>query len=205
MALTSYAGLQASVAGWLHRSDLTAIIPDLIVLAEERIARDLRIRKQVTNTSLSTVGGVQYVTLPTDFLEIENIGLSGTSPPRQLHVVTPEIMDEVYPKGYNTGEPVVYALLGDTIQFGPTPDTVYAVSLDYYARLSPLATTDTNWLLTNYPSIYLFGTLAEAAPYLQNDERAPMWEAKYQRAVDSLNVSDDMALRSGSAMRVRAL
>ena len=36
----TYSGLKASVADWLKRTDLTSNIPDLVKLAEARIARD---------------------------------------------------------------------------------------------------------------------------------------------------------------------
>ncbi len=205
MAIATYSDLQTSVANWLKRSDLTSIIPDFITLAEARIARDLRLRRQVTNTTLSTVAGTQTVTLPSDFLEMENITLTNTTPPAALSVVTPEIMDRKFPNGYVTGQPVVYAIVGDAIQFGPTPDAVYTVSLDYYQRFAALSTTPTNWLLTNHPGVYLFGALAEGAPYLMEDERTPLWDTKYRAEVAALQQADDAALRSGSAMRVRTL
>jgi hypothetical protein len=127
MAIATYSDLQTSVANWLKRSDLTSIIPDFITLAEARIARDLRLRRQVTNTALSTVAGTQTVTLPSDFLEMENITLTNTTPPAALSVVTPEIMDRKFPSGYVTGQPVVYTIVGDQVQLGPTPDAVYTV------------------------------------------------------------------------------
>jgi hypothetical protein len=136
---------------------------------------------------------------------MENITLTNTTPPAALSVVTPEIMDRKFPKGYANGQPVVYTIVGDAIQLGPTPDAVYTVSLDYYQRFAALSTTPTNWLLTNHPSVYLFAALAEASGYVFNDERIPTWEAKYQADVRSLQESDDTALRSGSAMRVRTL
>lgn len=205
MAIATYADLQTSIANWLKRSDLTSIIPDFITLAEARIARDLRLRKQVVNTTLSTVAGTQSVSLPSDFLEAENISLSNTTPPGALSVVTPEILDRKYPEAYVTGQPRVYTVLGDKVLFGPTPDAVYSVSLDYYQRWAALSATPTNWLLTNHPNIYLFAALAEGAPYLMEDERAPLWESKYQADVLKLQQMDDTALRSGSAMRVRTL
>ena len=205
MALATYADLQTSIAAWLKRSDLTSIIPDFITLAEARIARDLRLRRQVVTTSLSTVAGTQSVSLPSDFLEAENISLSSTTPPGALSVVTPEILDRKYPENYVTGQPRVYTVLGDKVLFGPTPDAVYTVSLDYYQRFAALSVTPTNWLLTNHPNIYLFAALAEGAPYLMEDERAPLWESKYQADVQKLQQMDDAALRSGSAMRVRTL
>ncbi len=122
MALATYTNLQASVAAWLHRSDLTALIPDFVALAESRIARDLRIRRQVVTVPISTVANNQAIALPTGFLEIENISISSTSPAATLSVVTPEILDRLYPDGYNPGQPVVYTLLGDTILLGPTPN-----------------------------------------------------------------------------------
>ena len=205
MAIATYSDLQTAVASWLNRTDLTSIIPDFITLAEGKIARDLRIRKQVVNTTLSTVAGTQAITLPSDFLEMENISLTNTTPPAALSVVTPEIMDRKYPNGYATGQPVVYAIVADTIQFGPTPDAVYTVSLDYYQRFTALSTTPTNWLLTNYPSIYLFGALAEGAAYLMDTQASAMWTQRYGQECDSLQAMDDQTVRSGSAMRVRAL
>ncbi len=113
--------------------------------------------------------------------------------------------DRKFPNGYVTGQPVVYTIVGDAIQFGPTPDAVYTVSLDYYQRFAALSTTPTNWLLTNHPGVYLFGALAEGAPYLMEDERTPLWDTKYRAEVAALQQADDAALRSGSAMRVRTL
>lgn len=205
MALATYSDLLASVATWLNRSDLTAVIPDFVTLAEGRIARDLRLRKQVITTTLTTVGGVQTVSLPSDFLEAENITLSGTNPPGAMSIVTPEILDRKYPDAYVTGQPQVYAIIADTIAFGPTPDDAYPVRLDYYQRLTELSSSSTNWLLTNHPSIYLNACLAEGSAYLMDADKAQAYDARYRADVADLQLRDDAALRSGSAMRVRAL
>ena len=51
---TDYTTLQATIANYLARSDLTTSIPEFIRLAEDRLARDLRIRQmlQIANTSM---------------------------------------------------------------------------------------------------------------------------------------------------------
>lgn len=205
MALATYTDMLASVAGWMNRTDLTAMIPDFVALAETRIARDLRLRRQVANAAILTVANTQSVTLPSDFLEIENIGLSSTSPQAPLSFVTPEIMDRRYPAGYNSGQPVVYTTLGDTIQLGPTPDSVYTVSLDYYQRLAALTVTPTNWLLTNYPMVYLSAALVEGSLYLHDTDKVALWDARYRAEVKSLQETDDIALHGGSVMRVRVM
>ena len=85
------------------------------------------------------------------------------------------------------------------------PDGDYDIKFTYYARFTALsADADTNWLLTKHPDIYLFASLAEAAPFMLNDERAPLWEAKYEATKSALELADDQSLRSGSALRVRA-
>ena len=75
MALANYTDLKAAVASWMNRTDLTSAIPDFIALAEGRIARDMRLRSQVTETTLSTVAGTQTVALPDGIVEIENISV----------------------------------------------------------------------------------------------------------------------------------
>ena len=204
MSLTTYAGLKTSVAAWLKRSDLTAIIPDLIVLAEARIARDLRLRRQIVSTDLALTAGVQGVDLPADWLEFENVNIN-SSPPRQLTYVNIEHLETKYPSTW-TGTPAVYTLEGNQILFGPTPDTAYTAPVFYYGKFAALsADADTNWLLTNHPSIYLFAALAEAEPYLVNDNRAVMWETKYSKDMNELQTADDAAMFSGTALRVRTI
>ena len=204
MSLTTYGGLKTSIAAWLKRTDLAAMIPDFITLAEARIARDLRLRRQIVSADLAMVAGTQGVDLPADWLEFENVTLNG-DPQRQLTYVNIEHLDSKYPSSY-TGMPAVYTLEGNQILFGPTPDAAYTAGVFYYGKFAALsADGDTNWLLTNHPSIYLFGALAEAEPYVMNDNRAGMWEAKYAKEVNDLQTADDAAMFSGTALRVRTI
>ena len=198
----TYTGLQASIASWLHRSDLTAIIPDLIVLAEARLARDLRLRKMVTTTTSSTVASTQGITLPADFLEIENLSVL-TNPQRNPLYMNIEALNVKFPAGTANGTPSFYTLEGDQILFGPTPDAVYSINLMYYARLAALSVTPTNWLLTAHPNIYLFAALAEAGDYTANDEAVTKWERKTMLGIKTLQDADDTAMFSGSSLRVR--
>ena len=205
MTISNYTDLQSSIASWLVRTDLTAVIPDFITLAEGRIARDLRLRRQVTSVNLSTVASTQTVALPSDFLEAENLSITSGYPPGALSVVTPEILDRTFPNNILAGQPVVYAIIGDNLAFGPTPDAVYTVKLQYYQRFTALSTAGTNWLLTNHPSLYLNACLVEGHAYLHDEAKARAYNERYAADVETLQTTDDASLRSGSAMRVRAL
>lgn len=204
MTISTYANLQTSIASWLHRSDLTAIIPDFVALAEARIARDLRLRRMVSSATLVTVAGTQSVALPADYLEIENLS-AGTSPERNLLYMNIEALNAKYPVGSYSGMPVVYTLEGDNILLGPVPDAVYSLTILYYARIAALSVTPSNWLLTNHPNIYLFASLAEGADYLQDAKRMESWELKYQTSVKQLQDADNRSMFSGSSIRVRNL
>lgn len=208
MALANYTDLQASVANWLHRTGdatMTALIPDLVALAEARIGRDLRHRKQVTQApGLVTVAGTRTITLPADFLELENISITA-SPTRQLVYVTVEQMEARYPNATEVGLPAIYTIEGDTVLFAPVPDAIYPVEMFYYARFAPLATSGTNWLMTNHPGVYLWACLAEAAPFMMDDKRVVLWEQKYMHEKDTLQQQDDRATHSGSVLRVKTI
>jgi len=201
----TYAGLLASVPQWLDRTDFGAIVPDLVTLAEARIARDMRLRNQITTTVTNTTAGTATIALPTGWLEFENLSLN-TTPGRSLSYETPEQLEQRFPSGYGSARPAAYTIIGLNLVLAPTPDDAYPVELVYYKKFDPLVSAGTNWLMTNYPSIYLNACLAEAAAFLdQDDARIARWEAKYRAEVKSLASADDTSIRSGSALRVRAI
>lgn len=207
MALANYTDLKASVAAWAHRSndsELVAIIPDFVTLAEARISRDLRLRKQITTATALTTANVQTVALPADWLEFENVSVAG-NPEIQLTYVPVEHLDSRFPAGGTSGQPVFYTIEGDNLLIGPIPDTVYTLNLIYYARFPALATNSTNWLMTNHPNIYLFACLIEAMFYTQDTEQLNLYNARYQAELSQLQTVDDRSTHSGSALRVKVI
>ncbi len=65
MAITTYTELQAAIASWLNRGDLTAQIPDFIALAEADINAQFDIRSIETDQALTAVVSSRFVPLPT--------------------------------------------------------------------------------------------------------------------------------------------
>lgn len=205
MSISNYTELQSTIARWLKRADLVADIPDFITLAEARIARDLRLRGQMAKATLTCTTGVQEVAFPSDYLEAENFSILVSGIQQNLRYYTSETSDERMPFGLRSGAPSYFTVIGQNIILGPTPDAAYTLNLDYYARIPALSVTPTNFLLTAAPGVYLFAALAEAAPFMMDDNRAIMWEAKYKAESSALQAADDQSVRSGSAMRVRTL
>lgn len=202
MALASYSDLLASVASWMNRTDLTSVIPDFVTIAESRIARDLRLRNQLTTGTLTTSASTRAVALPSGWLEFNSVNIDGT-PDTLCTFVTNEHLDAKYPEAGFSGKPFVYSIEAGNILFGPTPDAAYTVNVSYFARFDALASDSTNWLLTNHPNIYLSACLAQGCLFTMNGEGAAQWNAVYRSEVAELQKFDDLANHSGSVLRVK--
>ncbi len=71
MALATYSDLKTSLANWLNRTDLTTeIAEDFIVLAEKDFNSKLRVRKMITQSSITVDS--ELVALPTGFLQVRD-------------------------------------------------------------------------------------------------------------------------------------
>lgn len=189
MALANYTDLQSAVADHLHRDDLTAVIPDLIVLAENRIYGDLNSRQQDTVTTLSTVASQDYVDLPSDFINARTLTDVTTTPYNPLEYVSPDQFYKQY-DGLSAGRPLAYTIIGSKYYLAPTPDAVYSLKNVYQAKVPALASGGTNWLMTSFPAVYLYATLLTSAPYLKNDIRLGLWQQLYSDAIEAVNSQD---------------
>ena len=201
MAISNYTELQTAVANWLDRDDLTDRIPEFISLAEARFNRVLRLRSMETKQTASTVAGQRNLALPTNYIQMRNFQVN-SSPLTTLSYVTPEIYDRVW-GGSTSGTPKFYTILANEVSFGPIPGSVMEVEMLFYKKFDNLSvSTTTNWLITNAPDIYLYGSMLEAEPFIMNDERVPLWAQALQQGISDLQEQDNKDRHSGSALRV---
>lgn len=199
MSIVDYASLQTAIGNWLHRTDLTAQIPDFIALAEAYMNGDLDSRSMETRTALTATAGNAYLSLPSDMIEMRRLMLQADYN-EPLDYLTPDQMAKEYPTS-TTNKPQAFTVIGSQVQLGPIPDSAYTVELTYLQRIPALSVTNTtNWVLTSYPNAYLFGALVAAQPFLVNDARIATFQGLYKEAVDQINGID---WYSGSTMRVR--
>lgn len=202
MALSTYTELQASVASWLNRSDLTAQIADFIALAEAVLKR--RLRRKTVRASVPVASA--SVSLPTDCAELRSISFVSSSLYRDLpiRIGTPEQLAETRARSAPTGRPIAAAVIAGQLVFAPAPDAVYTADLTYFQQLTPLSVgAPTNTLLTEAPDAYLFGALLQSAPYLEHDERIPVWQSKFDAAIDELNAVREHEELNASVRPVR--
>ena len=203
MALTTYTELKTSIGDWLNRSDLTTAIPDFISLAEAQIERTLRTRQMIVRANASF--DAQYGAVPSDFLETKSLKLTSTNPQTPLSFLSIDALDNEAANYTASGKPKFFGVVGGQFRIVPTPDANYTTELTYYAKLTKLSSSvASNWLLSSSPDIYLYGSLLQAAPYLQDDARIQTWATLYERALNDLQTADDRGASSGGALLTRA-
>ena len=199
--ITDYDTLKASIASYLHRSDLTSMIPEFIIDGEARIYSDLRIRAMEDSFSGVTTSG--SIALPTSFLEWK--WLKATATGKTLEFKDTEWLYTNYPTRSGAGTPIFYSVEGDNISIAPYPADDTAIEGRYYKRLDALSDSNTtNWFITYEPAILRYAALCEAAPYLGQDARIPVWETKYQMVKERIKSTERRQNSHGSQLTMRA-
>ncbi len=188
MDLTTYDGLQAAIADFLNRDDLSTQIPGFIALCEARIARNVR-RKTIRNDAFAVA--TEVVALPSDCQELRSLlPLTGTpTRDKAIKIVTPAMLaDERMQTAGLQGTPIMAAIVDGNLIFAPPPDQTYTHRIIYFQKNVPLSGSDeSNAILLEAPDIYLYGSLLAAAPFLEHDERIPVWTDLFNTAVSELN------------------
>ena len=190
MALTSYNDLVSSIATWLHRTDLTAVIPDFIALAEARMNSDLDIRQTGGITTLTTTGGVNTVVLPNDFKEMRSLSMVSGGVTVVLDNMPLGLMTQRW--GVATSSmPRSFAIRGSDLVLAPTPDGAYDLTLDYFANIVGLSPTNLfNDVFINYPDMYLHACLIYGAQYVRDAEMVANMEQLYAADIARTNTQN---------------
>lgn len=179
-SLGTYTDLQAAIASWnFARTDLPA--ENLILLAETRINRDLQLRNAYSDQALTGVVDARTIALPSGFISASDCWINETWGRVALSPILPGVETSA-----TSGKPVYWTIEGETLAFERPCDDDYSFTLRCQTKLA-LASTTTNWLLTNYPDIYLAASNVEAALWMNDDAQAQRWEARYQAAIDGVN------------------
>lgn len=190
MGVSTYTELKASIADWLNRADLTAMIPDLVTLAESTLNRVMRNTRMITTASLTAT--TKTVACPTDMLEPMLLEVtSGGLPLEQVNV--DQLITLRRHRAKVAGPPKFFAVIGRNIELAPAPAASTGLTLAYYQSIPALASNETNWLLTYHPDLYLYTALMHAAPYLKDDARVAVFGSMLTQQVQAAIAQNTVA------------
>lgn len=180
MPFDTYSTLKTAVEDWLHRAGLTAQVTDFVTLAEAEINRKLNIAPKEVDVSLVAVVGSRFVVRPTDMSQPLALWIESTQPRQQLTAKLPTTLN------VNTalsGPPAYWAIDGTNIAFERLADQAYALTFRYVQDTRLSDANPTNELLRRSPDLYLYGCLAMAMPYTNNDARVSFWKSEFKRVL----------------------
>jgi hypothetical protein len=186
MAITTYGELQAAAANWLVRGDLTARIPEFIALAEARLNRVLRARLAETEAALTATPGGRTILLPPGFAEPLALWIMQGPDRVALRFIEPSLLGATSLQG----QPASWSIDGATLALDRPCDQAYALVFRILTKFALSDAAPVNALLTDAPDVYLFAVLAEAGPFLRDEELAQAYEDRLSRAVAELNAKD---------------
>ena len=168
--MATYSTLQTDIATWMHRSDLTSVIPSFIQLAEEELFKThfnaLRVREMEAEVTLTVTS--LAATLPADFLEARYIKLDDSIRTTLFYIP---------PEKWRPASSGYFTIIGTEIRLptGVSND----LKLVYYAKPDPLSVTPTNSVLDNYYGAYLKGALKYSFMFAKDPNAAIAAQAEF--------------------------
>ncbi len=200
-----YNTLSAQIVSYANRNEpaFLQIIPDIINQAMSRIYSEATTIGFQKTVPINIVANSANVGKPQDYKSTINFQFTIPAAPPAL-ATTQFLLERSYefcilysPFPANRGVPIFYSADLDVPQnlqplpqfyIAPTPAVNYTGFLTY---LSFPPTFDinfpVNFLTDKYPNLLLYACMMEAIPYLKSDERIPVFESLYKRALESVN------------------
>lgn len=196
MAITTYEELKSAIVDWSARDNFSSKADEFIDLCEAMFRRPYShptqnriggLRANKTRTTGTLTSGTNSLSLPSDYLELDRLELTATA--LKLEWLSPDALVNYSRVG--SGQPRFFTI-EDTIVFDVTPDDSYAYGISYWPQPAALSSDNTtNWVLTNYPDVYLAGCMYWACRYKKDLEEASTWAQQYKDTVSMASMAYD--------------
>lgn len=203
MALTTYAGLKASIADWSTYSDVTTQIEDFVAWAHVEICRRLRANVMLASADLTLTA--ETIAQPTGFLAFKRLYLDVT-PRRRVLTTSAESAMDMAMEFATTTYPTHVAVEGSNLRFAPlfTGTTTVGKALYYKEPEALVDDADTNVVLAKYPYLYLWGSLEALHAFKEDGEMAQAFGSKFGALLDDINNRDAADSMSGPLVSMPA-
>lgn len=200
-AALTYDSLVSDLRSYAERPNDERLLeqaPRLIMMAENRIATDLRI----LGTQLVVESTLPSNTLakPAYWRRTESIALTHPTTNERVPVLR---RSYEFCRAYEgaAARPRYYADYNfDNFLFSPTPDVEYELELVYVGRLPPLSDANqTNWFTANAPQLILNAALLEMEIWLKNFRNAETRKSEYATSLAAFKTEESARVfdRSG--------
>lgn len=209
-AISDYNSLKQAVQDWNARSDVANYLDYFIQRAERTIYSDVfamnkgaGIQPMEATLNASISNGV--IALPSGYLGLKYALISMAGYTYQLERRNAEFIYTQYPNRQASGVPQYIARDGQSLVFGPYPDSAYAISGIYWQQSAALSSTNTTtWMTTSIPTILLAACNKGIAAFNKDLEAVQWWDADYRDQLGAYLLADRAEEQSGSAFAMVA-
>ncbi len=202
MAISNYSDLQSQIASYLARNDLTSQIPTFIQLTEAKLQR-----KFVGVTSLSGSNATNWmltnnpdVYLYGALLEAQPYLMDDARIATWADIYATVVAQVRYPStsanftNYNGLKAAVQDWINRSDLTDAIPNFIRLAEVKFsitFKNFTPLSSGNpTNSILTNYPDVYLYGTLVEYATYVNDTANLAIYEQELANRLAIIRVVD---------------
>lgn len=192
-AIQDYGSLTAYLISAFERTNdaaFTGATDQFIKQAEDSFTPRILNRNMEATTTLTTAADGSAA-LPADFYRIRSIYATINGVQTYLPIVTPTSAQGLYPIA--TGDDSQYVYIVNSTLYTLPANASLGLNFDYYQKFVGLSNTNpTNWIISNYSTLYQFATMAQAALFLQDMQTAQAMDAKANGVLDQLTESLDI-------------
>lgn len=200
VTFNTYTGLKAAIPTWMARGSSDPILDpqfdNFLLNCETRIyygyedptdvlqSDPLRVPEMETANAAFAVSS-DTVAQPTTFVEL--ISAYNTTINKQMEIVAQRVIDDYGTNAVGGAKLIAVSGTNFRVKDAPTVASPANLVLRYYQELATPTAAAANSILTNYPHVYLYGCLVEAAIMTQDSPSAQAYLALYNGAVSGLN------------------
>lgn len=191
----TYTEIKTAVESYMHRTDLTAKLPEFIALAESYMFRELDLREMEISVTGTAVSG--FIDLPADFGRMGR--LTTTINGKECNIDYNGRTDS-----YPTTNPITYSQENNKLRLFPA-STNQSYKLYYTANIAPLSVAlPTNWLSLNASDLYVYASCLEAAKWVRDGDQVLQLSQMLAPLLDSVrNLSKRRASPNRGGLRIR--
>lgn len=175
-----------------------AALPGFPALVEAKVRKRLRIGEQERTAQITTIDTKDTYSPPPRYQSLRLIqyqppaidGVQGKS--CVLRYLAPDTLVDMSVNW--TGSVEHYTIQDGQFKLLGSPATAGMLKIVYIEGLEPLSTaTPTNWLLTDYPDVYLSGCMVESVKFQKGDQMQAgkaEWEREFETELGALIDAD---------------
>ncbi len=189
MALSNYTELQAAVRTEMANVSTGGLsadaLADAIKRAEAKINRLTRGRQQQVLATDTMTSASRFVDPPAGMMEWINVRVKKATEADTAYVNADYAAPERIADYYSDTTCKYWFTMRQQFEFAKAVTVDHTVQFDYI-KAWDIATDTTNWLLTTFPDIYLYGSCVEVSVHMRS-AAVTMFKTMFDEAINDFN------------------